>query len=85
MKAQSVIIGIIVMAWLTPVGVCQSWIGQQFTLDTAVAATYSKLPYDMNHLQCGIRDSVFYFADRKAFQEAENDFAAHMYAFSLND
>lgn len=85
MKAQSVIIGIIVMAWLTPVGVCQSWIGQQFTLDTAVAATYSKLPYDMNHLQCGIRDSIFYFTDRKAFQEAENDFAAHMYAFSLND
>lgn len=85
MKAHSVIIGIIVMAWLTPNGVCQSWIGQQFTLDTAVVATYSKLPYDMNHLQCSIRDSVFYFADKRAFQEAENDFAAHMYAFSLND
>ena len=83
MKTRSVVIGILVMACTMPTGTCQTWIGQQFTLDTAIVATYSKLPYDMNHLQCSIHDSVLYFADRKAFQDADNDFAAHIYGFSL--
>ena len=63
----------------------QSWIGESFLLDTSMILTYSSLPSDLSHLQHCIHDNIIYFTEQKAFQHAENDYAAHIYAFSLTD
>jgi len=85
MRIRIIVIGII--AWMSAANTIQSqtWIGEVFELDTSVVLSYSSLPSDLSHLQYCIHDNIIYFTEQKAFQHAGNDYAAHIYAFSLTD
>lgn len=83
MRTRIIVIGI--LAWMSAANPTQgqTWIGEAFELDTSVVLSYSSLPSDLSHLQHCIHDNIIYFTEQKAFQHAENDYAAHIYAFSL--
>lgn len=85
MRIRIIAIGII--AWMSAANPTQgqTWIGEAFELDTSVVLSYPSLPSDWSHLQYCIHDNIIYFTEQKAFQHAENDYAAHIYAFSLTD
>ncbi|MBR4919167.1 MAG: hypothetical protein IKZ52_08135 [Bacteroidales bacterium] len=85
MRTRIIAIGI--TAWMSAANPVQgqSWIGEAFKLDTSMILSYSSLPSDLSHLQHCIHDNIIYFTEQKAFQHAENDYAAHIYAFSLTD
>ena len=85
MRTRIIVIGI--LAWMSAANTVQgqTWIGEAFELDTSVVLSYASLPSDLSHLQHCIHDNIIYFAEQKAFQHAENDYAAHIFAFSLTD
>ena len=64
---------------------CQSWIGDNFELDTSITLSYAKMPSDLNHLLCNIQNNILFFTEQRAFQKADNGYAAHILAFSLLD
>lgn len=85
MRTRIIVIGI--LAWMSAANTVQgqTWIGEAFELDTSMVLSYTSLPSDLSHLQHCVHDNIIYFTEQKAFQHAENDYAAHIYAFSLTD
>ncbi len=86
MKARIVVVGlwaclVLAMPWAK----CQTWIGDAFDLDTAVTLTHRSLPSDLSHLCLVTHSNNLFFMDQKAFQDAGNDYAAHICAISLQD
>lgn len=62
----------------------QTWIGDQFRMDTAITLQYRQIP-SMTRLKSCVYDSTLYFIHAKAFQDKSVDYVATVYALSLRD
>ncbi len=83
MKTRIIIICLLVCVLGSAFG--QTWIGNDIILDTSIIVSFQDMPEDMFHLQSCVHDDIYFFTDRKSYQQAERDYAAHIYAISLTD
>ena len=85
MRPRIIILLLLVFVITCGNGQGQTWIGNEFCLDTSIILSPSVQGADLSRLRYCVADSTFYYTDSRAFQREETGYDAVIHAMSLVD